>query len=90
MTDSDGRGISIADLWGPNKKKGCTILVKKSKEHDEKFVNILAKQFIQPLLDCIISGRNLENLLNGVGKKKNSVVNKWTQMRKYTFYHQIL
>ena len=32
MIDKDGRGNAIADLWGPNKRKECTILLKKSKE----------------------------------------------------------
>ena len=69
MTDSDGRGIAIADLWGPNKRKECTIMVKKSREYDEKFVNIFAKEIIQPALDCIINGQNLENIFDAVNKK---------------------
>ena len=57
------KGIAIAELWGPNKKKECTILVKKSKEHDEKYVSILAKQIIQPCLDCILQGKSLDHFL---------------------------
>ena len=42
MYDNDERGIEIADFWRPNKNKVCTVLIKKPKEHDEKFVSILA------------------------------------------------
>ena len=31
MTDSAERGNAVADLWGPNKRKECTILIKKIK-----------------------------------------------------------
>ena len=55
MYDNDERGIEIADFWRPNKNKVCTVLIKKPKEHDEKFVSILAKRIIQPTLNiCMI------------------------------------
>ena len=57
VADSEGRGISIVDFWGPNKRKECTIMIKKTRDHEERFVKILAKQIIQPMLDCLISGR---------------------------------
>ena len=69
MYDNDERGIEIADFWRPNKNKVCTVLIKKPKEHDEKFVSILAKRIIQPTLDCIISGRSLDTLINVTSKK---------------------
>ena len=53
VTDNEGRGISVVDFWGPNKRKECTIMIKKTKDHEEKFVKTLAKQIIQPMLDCL-------------------------------------
>ena len=44
MSDNEGRGNAIIDFWGPNKKKECTVLVKKSKEHEERFVKIAARE----------------------------------------------
>ena len=32
ISDKEGRGNGIVDFWGPNKRKECTVLVKKSKE----------------------------------------------------------
>ena len=81
MSDNEGRGNAIIDFWGPNKNKQCTILIKKSKEHDEKFVNILAKQIIQPILDCIISGKNLVNMFSNSGKKEET-----SNLRKKTMH----
>ena len=65
------RGIAIAECWGPNKKKECTILVKKSKEYDEKFVSILAKSIIQPLLDYISNGKSVDDILKA---RKNKTI----------------
>ena len=64
ISDKEGRGNAIADFWGPNKKKECTILLKKSKEHEERFVKLAAKEIIQPLLDCYISGRENTHIKN--------------------------
>ena len=74
MISKAERGIAIAEFWGPNKRKECTILVKKSKEYDEKFVSILAKKIIQPCLDHIMSGKSLVDLLKI--KKKDAVKGK--------------
>ena len=38
IEDKEGRGNANVDFWGPNKRKECTVLVKKSKEHDKRFV----------------------------------------------------
>ena len=62
INDKEGRENAVTDFWGPNKTKGCTILIKKSKDHEERFVKILAKSIIQPLLDCFISGRGYDSL----------------------------
>ena len=60
MADSDGRGNAIVDFWGPNKRKECTVMIKKSKDHEARFVKILAKSIIQPLLDSFIIGKSLD------------------------------
>ena len=70
ITKSEGRGNAIIDFWGPNKRKECTIFIKKSREHDEVFVNNPAKQVVQPLLDCLISGKTIDNLFSKAKKKK--------------------
>ena len=61
VSDSEGRGNAIVDFWGPNKRKECTVLVKKTKEHEERFVKIVAKEIVQPLIDSCISGRGIES-----------------------------
>ena len=45
------RGASILKIYGPNPKKGCTAMISKSKEHDVKFVGILATDIIKQLFD---------------------------------------
>ena len=73
VADNEGRGISIVDFWGPNKRKECTVMIKKTKDHEERYVKILAKQIIQPILDCLISGRGLEKLFKEQKKNVNIV-----------------
>ena len=51
----DSRGVAVAKLYGPNKKKENTVTVTKSKDNDIKFVNILALKIIKPLIDNILS-----------------------------------
>ena len=80
MNDKEGRGNAIADFWGPNKRKECTIMIKKSREHEERYVTILAKSIIQPLLDCFISGDHSGSLFRNSKpintKKKQKTENK--------------
>ena len=64
ISDNEGRGNAIIDFWGPNKKKECTVLIKKSKEHGERFVKIAAKDIVKPLLDCFIAGRDSKSIFN--------------------------
>ena len=78
INDKEGRGNAVTDFWGPNKRKECTILIKKLKDHEERFVTILAKSIIQPLLDCFISGHGYESLF---GPSKNKTTGK-TQKTK--------
>ena len=57
ITDASGSGKAIINFWGPNTKtKQCTILIKKPKDHDERFVKIVAKEIVQKVLDCVICG----------------------------------
>ena len=46
ISDKEGRGNGMVDFWGPNKRKECTVLIKKSKEHDERYVELVAKKVI--------------------------------------------
>ena len=46
MTDKEGRGNSIIDFWGPNKRKECTVMVKKSRELDIILHNFYIKRFL--------------------------------------------
>ena len=41
------RGVSVLKIYGPNPKKGCTVMVCKSREHEDKFVRILANDVIK-------------------------------------------
>ena len=45
----DSRGVAVAKLYGPNKKKENTVTVTKSKESDVKFVTILDQKTIVAL-----------------------------------------
>ena len=77
MTNKKERGIALVDFWGPNKRKECTIMIKKSKDYDELFVNILAKQVIQPCLDCLIQGKTLDSLFVSTGPKTSRTQQKY-------------
>ena len=43
ISSGDGRGNAVVDFWGPNNRKECTVMVKKSGEHDAKYVKIRQK-----------------------------------------------
>ena len=77
MTNKKERGIALVDFWGPNKRKECTIMIKKSKDYDELFVNILAKQVIQPCLDCLNQGKTLDSLFVSTGRKTSRTQKKY-------------
>ena len=55
-------GASVLSVWGPNSKKECKIGVKKSKNADAKFVEIMAVDIIKKLLDKHLSGRGWKSL----------------------------
>ena len=45
------KGISVLKIYGPNPKKGCTVMINKSREYENKFVSLLADDIIKFLLD---------------------------------------
>ena len=64
------KGIATLKVYGPNPKKGCTLMVTKSKKNDIKFVKILATEVIKPLIDAFISGKGWNKLLENLETKK--------------------
>ena len=56
------KGNAVVKFYGPNKKKGCTIIVNKTKNHDVKFALSLANEVVKPLLDSFISGESWKSL----------------------------
>ena len=42
MKKDNNRGVASLKIFGPSKKKGCTIMVTKLKKHDMKLVEMLA------------------------------------------------
>ena len=50
-TKNKDKGISVLKVYGPNQKKGCTVMICKSREYDNKFVSTLAIDIIKYLLD---------------------------------------
>ena len=50
ITENDNRCIAVLKLYGPSKKKEFVAMVTKSKQSDSKFVTILAKLVIEPLI----------------------------------------
>ena len=92
MTNKKERGIALIDFWGPNKRKECTIMIKKSKDYDELFVNILAKQVIQPCLDYLIQGKTLDSLFVSTGREtsrtQKKICDKYFDAIKYLRIHK--
>ena len=56
VTDNENRGIAVLKLYGPNKRKGNVVMVTKSKRSDAKFVTILAKNVVLPLIKQFLTG----------------------------------
>ena len=59
VTENENRGIAILKLYGPNKQKEYTVLISKSKQSESKYVTILAKQVIQPLIMKFLTSQTL-------------------------------
>ena len=62
------RGVAILKIFGPSAKKGCTLMINKSKKFDVKFVEILAFEVVKQLLDRFGTGDGWINLLKAVPK----------------------
>ena len=77
--NENDRGIAVLKLYGPNKKKENVITVTKSKESDSKFVKILAKQIVKPLIKTFLLGNDYEEPTE---KKSN---NAKSELLKCTF-----
>ena len=69
VTDSKGGGGGIISIWGPNKNGNSTVMVKKIKEYEDRFVKIIATEIVQPILDCFIAGEGSENLFKKTTEK---------------------
>ena len=50
QNEKDGRGVAVIKMYGPNKKKENVVLVTKYKQSDIKFVALMAKNVIRPLI----------------------------------------
>ena len=56
-------------IFGPKEKKGCTILLNKSKKYDVKYLQILSFGVIRRLLDCFGNGDGWINFFKDVSNK---------------------
>ena len=61
------KGNAKVKIWSPNaknpKKKDCTIMVDKIREHDKKFVKLIARKVVKPTIDSLLKGDGTSNLL---------------------------
>ena len=57
-SEKDSRGVAVVKLYGPNKKKENVVLVTKYKQSDIRFVTLMAKNVIKPLIYKFL---NIEN-----------------------------
>ena len=66
------RGVAILKIFGPSAKKGCTLMINKSKKFEVKFVEILTFDVVKQLLDRFGStGDGWINVLKAVPKVPN-------------------
>ena len=63
------RGVASMKIFGPKEKKGCTILLNKSKKYDVKYLEILAFGVIKRLLDCFGGGDGWINIFKDGSSK---------------------
>ena len=66
------KGVSVLKIYGPNPKKGCTIMICKSREHKNKFVSMLSNDVIKYLLDTFESTDGWKTVLKFSTFKKPS------------------
>ena len=64
------KGVSVLKVYGPNQKKGCTVMICKSREYEIKFVSILANDIVKYLLDNFEKTDGWKNVLEFSSSKK--------------------
>ena len=64
------KGVSVLKIYGPKNKKGCTVMICKSREYENKFVSILAIDIIKHLLDNFETTDGWKNTLEFFTVKK--------------------
>ena len=69
ITDDIGKGKAAVVFSGPNKTK-CSIQVKKIKNNDSRFVKIISKSILEPILNGFIAGDGNKFTLPNSTKKK--------------------
>ena len=57
VIENKKKGIAILKLYGPNKTKEFVVSVNRSKGHDPKFVEILARKVIKPVMNSFVKGQ---------------------------------
>ena len=82
-TKDKERGVSVLKIYGPNQKKGCTIMICKSREYEKKFVSILGNDIVKHFLDNFEATDGWKTLLEKASFKKPSC-----QMCKKTFCNE--
>ena len=64
IADNEGTGEAQFHAWEPNKRtKETTIQVDKSKNGEQKHVDILATKIVKPFLDRLLSGETAKNIM---------------------------
>ena len=63
MTKNKERGVAILKIFGPNPKKGATLMTNKSKRYDIKFVDILTFDIVKQIIDRYGHGEGWIELL---------------------------
>ena len=62
VVKNNEKGNVVVKFYGPNKKRGCTVMVTKTKDHAVQFAFSLAQEVVKPLLDSFISGQGWTDL----------------------------
>ena len=71
-TQNNKRGIAVMKLYGPSSKKQNVVMATKSKGSDIKFVILLAKEVIEPLINKFLNNDDEEDN-NDILKEKADI-----------------